>query len=246
MEINYFVLTAIIIVLIIETIVSYYLIKYYRLRKIISSSKTSKISDFRDGFRVIKGRVIALSEPLISPYAKTDCVYYDFQVEEKRRSGNTDAWDNLIKDEKMQMFGVHDGSGMAVVDLKNAKIELKSDNEFNPVLSPHMKDLSYSNRERLLKRYGVKSYNGKYERTVKYRELIIEEGVQIYVMGETDGKSDGHPLFKVQGKPLYVSDHSEKELLKLYTNKIVYWIAIMIGIPLGFLLLWLIQKFQLV
>ena len=84
----------------------------------------------------------------------------------------------------MQAFGVHDGSGIALIDLKNAKIELKSENEFNPILAPHTKDMTYSKREELLKRHGIKSINGKYERTVKYRELIIEEGTQIYVMGE--------------------------------------------------------------
>ena len=241
MEINYILLIAVIIVLIIEAIAAYYIIKYYKLRKLISSSKTSRISDLQDGFHVIKGRVIALSESLVSPYAESACVYYDFQVDEKRKSGNTDAWDNIIKDEKMQRFGVHDGSGIALIDLENAKIELKTENEFNPVLAPHTKDMTYSNRERLLKRYEIKSVNGKYERTVKYRELIIEEGTQIYVMGETQEKDQGQPVFKANKKSLYVSDHSEEELLKLYTNKIVYWIAIMIGIPLGFFVLWLIQ-----
>ncbi|RLD70686.1 MAG: hypothetical protein DRJ10_20120, partial [Bacteroidetes bacterium] len=158
----------------------------------------------------------------------------------------TEAWDNIVKDEKVQRFGVHDGSSIALIDLKNAKIELKSENEFNPVLSPHMKDMTYSNREKLLKRYGIKSINGKYERTVKYRELIIEEGTQVYVMGETYEKNEERPVFRANKKTLYVSDHTQGELLKLYTNKIVYKIAIMIGIPLGFLLLWLIEKYQLI
>ena len=86
---NYLLLIAVIIVLIIEAILVYYLVKQNSLRKLISSSKTSRISNLRDGFHVIKGRVIAKSETLVSPYAEIACVYYDFQLDEKRKTGNT-------------------------------------------------------------------------------------------------------------------------------------------------------------
>lgn len=81
------------------------------------------------------------------------------------------------------------------------------------------------------------------EKTVKYRELLLEEGVQVYVMGEVHGKDNTHPLFKMQGKPLYVSDNYEDELLELYKNKFAYSIVVMISIPLGLFLFWLIETF---
>lgn len=157
MEINYFTLTVIIIVLIIEEIAAYYLIKYQRLSRLISSTKTSRISDLSNGFHEIKGSVIALNQPFISPYSEKACMHYNFRFEEKRNKGKTDWWEDLIKDEKMQRFGVDEGSGIAVVDFKSAKIELKKEEEGNN----ESLNMSYSNQERVLKRYGVISYDGK-------------------------------------------------------------------------------------
>jgi len=255
MKIDLLTLTVIIVVLIIEAIAVYYFVKYKRLRRLISSTKTSRISDLCDGFHEIEGRIISLSQTLISPYSEKACVYYDFLVEERRhirrnpyeKNDGKAEWDGLIRDEKMLRFGVDDGSGIAVVDLKHASIELKSENEFDPDLSRDMKLMSYANQERVLERYGIKSDEGKRVRTLRFRELLLEDGIQVYVMGEVRGNDNGQPLFGVQGKPLYVSDHSEDGLLNLYENRLVFSVVVMISIPLGLLLFWLeiVMRFQL-
>jgi len=252
MHVNYLTLILILIVLIIEVVALYYFFKYRRLRKLISTTKTSRISDFSEGFHEIYGRVISLSQPLISPYAEKACVYYDFRVEEERSEirnpyesdGGEPKWDSLIEDEKMIRFGVDDGSGIAVVDLEYATIELKSENEFNPDLNHEMELMGYPDQQRVLKKYPAKSDKGKWKRTLRYRELLIEEGIQVHVLGEVHGNDHGRPLFKVQGKPLYVSDHSEAELLDLYENKYVYAIVVMISVPPGLLLFWLMEWLQ--
>ncbi|MBE0687387.1 MAG: hypothetical protein IH585_15460 [Anaerolineaceae bacterium] len=245
-EINYFTLAVIIVVLIIETIAAYYFFKYYRLRRLILSTKTSRISDIRDGFHEIKGRVISLDQTLISPYCEIACVYYDFLVEEirsvRRNPYESDdgkpEWDIIIKDKKMVRFGVDDGSGIAVVDLQYAKIEFKSENEFTPDLNHGMEFMGNPNQERVLKSYGLKSDEEKFERSLRYRELVLEEGIQVHVMGEVHGNVNGKPLFQVQGTLLFVSDNSEDELLKLYENRFAYSIVVMISVPLGLLLFW--------
>lgn len=247
MEINFFILAVFIVVLIIETIAAYYFFKYYRLRRLISSTKTSRISDIRDGFHEIKGRVVSLDQNLISPYSEIACVYYDFMVEEIRKvrrnpyesNDGKPEWDIRIKDKKMVRFGVDDGSGIAVVDLQYAKIEFKLENEFTPDHNQAMKFMGYENQERVLKRYGLKSDKEEYERTLRFRESILRKGIQVHVVGVVHGNDNDRPLFKVQGTPLYVSDNSEYELLKLYENRFVYSIVVMISVPLGLLLFWL-------
>lgn len=247
MEINFFILSAIIVVLIIETIAAYYFFKYYRLRRLISSTNTSRISEIQDGFHEIKGRVISLDQKLISPYSEIECVYYDFLVEEIRsvrrnpyeRDDGKPEWDSLIEDKKMVRFGVDDGSGIAVVDLQYAKIEFKSENEFTPDLNQDMEFMASHNQEKVLKRYSLKSDEEKYERTLRFREWLLKEGIQVHVTGEVHGNDNGRPVFKVQGTPLLVSDNSEDELLKLYENRFVYSIVVMISVPMGLLLFWL-------
>ncbi len=243
MEISNFTFAIIIIILIAEIVALYFAIKYKKQRKQVSSTETSRISEISDGFHELKGRIIALSKPLSSPYDEKSCVYYNFKVEEHKSNGKTESWAGLISDKKMQRFGVHDGSGIALIDLKGAKIELKSEDGFNPDVNTDMKSMSYSNRERLLKRYGIRSQNGRYERTVRYRESILEEGAQVHIMGETREKDEGRPLFKAQEKALYVSDHSEEELLELYTNKFALTVGLMIAIPLIPVVFWLISLF---
>lgn len=237
MEISSFTLVGIIALSVSEVISAYYAIKYRKLRKKVSSTETSRISDIVDGFHEIKGRVVALDEPLLSPYDEKACVFYKFKVEEYKNNGKTDWWDGLIDDEKKQRFGINDGSGLAIIDLDGANLELKSEDGFNPDVNTDMKSMSYSNRERLLKRYGVKSYDGRYERTVRYREHVLGVGVFVHVMGEVKEKDEGRPIF--QGQTLHVTDQSEDELLELYTNKYAMALGFMIGIPFIPFVFWL-------
>lgn len=251
MEITNFSLIVITIVLLIEVGVVYCFIEHIKFRQLISSTKTSKISDLSDGFHEVKGQVVSLGKSLVSPFSEKTCVYYEFVVEEKRNvrrnpyeNNNGQAeWDNLFNDEKRLKFGVDDGSGIAIVDLKDARIELKSENEFSADNKIKMEVMSSLDRERVINKLGVKTSDTKNERTLRFRELILEEGIQVYVIGEVHGQENGRPLFEVQGKPLYVSDNSESELLELYANKFVFSFVVMISIPLGILCFWLMGGF---
>ena len=252
MTFNYYTIVVMPALLFIEAIAAYYLLKYKKLCRLVKTTRTSRISDLGNGFHEINGKVTALTAPLISPYSEKPCVYYEFRVEKKRsikrnpyeKGDNQPQWDGLIEDKKMFSFGVDDGSGVAMVDPEYARIELKSTNDFDSGYDNRMKTMNFSDRERVLKKYPTEDYGNKNKEKLRYRELLIEEGIQIHVMGQVQGKLNGYPLFKVQGQPLYISDHSEEDLIKLYKNRLAYSAAIMIGVPLGLSLFWFLDMFR--
>jgi len=222
METNYLVFV-VIAVLIVEAIAAYFLIKNRRIHQLISQTETSRISNVRNGFYEIKGRVVALEPHLITPFSKKACVYYDFLVEEKRSNGKSSSWVKYLKDIQHQRFGVDDGNGIAVIDAQNATMKLRVDRKdesgmFNKA-DEHQKDV--------LSQYGKKNRGLLFEKTLRYREAFLEEGDEVFVLGEVSSRDNSRPLFKKLNQPLFVSDKTEEDLLVFYQNRVYISIAVM-------------------
>jgi hypothetical protein len=138
---------------------------------------------------------------------------------------------------------VDDGSGVAIVDLAGAAVELKANNEHSVATYQKARPIPLLGQQRILEKFDLQDDDEKSTQHLRYRELLIEEGTQLHVMGEVHGEDDGRPLFKAGGKPLHVTDLSEQELIELYLNKMAYAGSMMIGVPLGLGLVWLVLHF---
>ena len=201
---------------VIEILTIFAAIKNYRKYRIIVDTPTEEIRHLIRGYREIKGKVVALEKILESPLSSIPCVYYEFEVKERRGSGKNARWVTIIEDKGVSKFGIDDGTGIAGVDIMQADLVLKDDTHsqsgyFNPA-----DDVQIA----ALKKYEKKHKGWIFEKGLKYKETFIEEGDELYVLGDVEILKNDAILLTKKDHALLVSDKSEKELIdsyKLYT-----------------------------
>jgi hypothetical protein len=223
MENNQFIIV-LVLALVAEAIAAFYLVKNRKILQLISQTVTSHIANVRNGFYEIKGRVVAIEPPLITPLSKKACVYYDFLVEVKRSNGKSSYWAKYIKDIHYQRFGIDDGSGTAVIEPQNAAMKLVVDRKERSGLF----NKADEEQKEVLNHYGKKSKGLIFEKTLRYREIFLEEGDEVIVLGEVNSRDDFRPVFKKLNQPMFVSDKPENELVSSYRNKVYLSVAAMI------------------
>ncbi len=204
------------------SIAGYFLFISYNRYKIISKTETSNISWLQEGFNEIKGKIVSLEEQLVSPFSEKPCVYYQFLVEQKKSSGKSSHYVSIINDKKFQKFGVDDGTGIAIIDLQGADIQIKTDKKdtsgfFNK---------ADENEVRALNKYSQTSKGFLFEKTLRYNEKFLEVGDEVYVLGEVSGREQSKPIFKKGKLPLFLSDKSENELLNHYKIRMIVSICV--------------------
>lgn len=201
----------VIIVLVIIEGVLYYLYSFSKKRYVlIQNTETSKITTLKKGFYEIKGKVKFLEEKLISPLSHKDCVYYRFLVEEQRSTGKSSSWHTLIKDEKKVSFAVEDSSGQAIIDMQGARLKIRTDDKGGTGI---FSDASVG-FEDTLARYNISDKAWIFKRTLRYNEKFVEEGDELYVLGEVRDFRSYYPVFSKGKLPYLISDRSEDELIR--------------------------------
>jgi len=215
----------------------------YRIHRkkfhLIQNTETSKITTLKTGFYEIKGKVVCQSEKLVSPLTKKSCVYYKFKVEEQRSSGKSSHWITLINDEKFVRFAVQDSSGMAMLDIQGAKLKLNKDVKGNSGLFKKV----IPELEETLKQYGKTSKGWIFEKSLRYEELFLLEGDELYVLGEVTDFESYYPVFKKDTLPFIISDKPEEELLRGFRHIMQIALFFLLAIP-GALVIYLVYHFS--
>jgi len=128
---------------------------------------------------------------LESPLSGKPCVYYKFKVEECRGSGRGARWVTIVDDEKYKKFEINDGSGYAIIDMNDSELNFKTDRKtrsgFLEKATPEM--------EKALQKYGKSKDGWMFEKTIKYKETFLEEGDELYVLGEVNDFENYKPIF---------------------------------------------------
>ncbi len=90
-----------------------------RRRRAITDTPTSRIASAAQGYVELLGTGRPLDHPpLLSPLTRLPCLWYRYQVEEKKG----DKWQTISRDESNVSFIIDDGSGRCVVDVEGAEI----------------------------------------------------------------------------------------------------------------------------
>ena len=91
-----------------------------RRRRAITDTPTSRIASAAQGYVELMGTGRPLDHPpLLSHLTRLPCLWYRYQVEEKK-SG--DKWETVSRGESDVPFIIDDGSGRCVVDVEGAEI----------------------------------------------------------------------------------------------------------------------------
>jgi hypothetical protein len=182
----------------------------FGIAKRIKNTPTSKIRALTNGYREIAGRITKGKSTLKAPMSGKRCVYYSFVVTEG--SGGQEHERVLIRDEKRIRCSIYDGTGSADIDLNRVKLLLDNErHETSGILNSASSEL-----EATLKKYKKTSKGWVFNKSLKYKETVLEVGDEIYALGPVT-VNKGIRRFKGHG--LIVSDKSERDVRQHYSNK---------------------------
>tara|TARA_B100001971_G_C18027506_1_gene450808 strand:- start:32 stop:751 length:720 start_codon:yes stop_codon:yes gene_type:complete len=224
------------------------------------ATEASNVGALTEGPCEIQGRIESIDSPFTSPWTQQQCVYYEFLVEEKRRSGGSNAratWHSIINDVQKQSFKVTDPSGSVEINPRKAEFDLKSvAHERIGLLSG---DAS-SELQTLLKDRDIETTN-RISRELRCSEKVLTTGDTVYVFGEAKRVDEKlvicspAPKYRkkgqttrewrkecdkrqAEGMPLIVTDDGERKVEEGYSKSARGWMIatiILVVITLAFI-----------
>ncbi|RZN84628.1 MAG: hypothetical protein EVB11_00835 [Winogradskyella sp.] len=201
--------------LIIIGIISYYFSKKQIIIRSLSKIPLRRVTNLRQNeVSKLYGKALHVKEPLIAPYSKRKCIFYQIKIQQKVNSGKSSHWKTLIEEEQMQEFFLENNGDMVIVKLikhpKNYKCFLVKDKKQNSgtfnEASPKFKAL--------LKSYNIESTNWLgFNKKLRYEEGVIEIGEYIIVAGVAKWRSLSEPLPEYPYSKIAELESDEKQKL---------------------------------
>lgn len=151
-----------------------------RLKRQLKAARPWLLSELpEDTHGRVIGRAQVLGEQLQGPLTGRRCVYYIAMVEEQRSTGRSTYWRTVAQESRGVPFVLEDGTGRAIVDPNGAQVALDFDG--------NSKSGTFNNadpvQEQFLARHGQKSQGWVFNKTLRYREAMIEVGETVAVLG---------------------------------------------------------------
>jgi hypothetical protein len=190
-----------------------------RVKRALRKAPLATTRTFPDStVATVQGTVCQLDgAPLIAPLTGRPCAYYEAIVEEYRSSGKRGSWYPIIREHRGQDFLLDDGQGTARVVMEHASVSLVKDAHFR---SGMFQDATPALDE-FLARHGRQSQGWLFNKSLRYREGVLETGELVAVCGAGAREPDPDPRATTGGyreqamrlvltaradAPLYVSD----------------------------------------
>jgi len=203
------------LVIVAIVIASLYFNKKAVIKRKLKKAVGQKISSFVSGdIAKVVGKVEYVGEPLIAPLSGRRCAYYYVLVEEQVSSGKSSHWSKIIEEEVGGTFVIRDGRHCAYINSKNVKSVLVEDRQF----SSGFRNDATPELEKYLNAHGQKSEGAfGWNKTIRYKEGVLEEGELIAVMGRGEWKNaefvqlpDSYDrvlaISSTEEEPVYLSD----------------------------------------
>ncbi len=177
----------IIVAIVVIAICGWYFGAAQRMKRQLKQAKPWSLSELpEDTHGRVIGQARALGEELKGPLTGRRCVYYIALVEEQRSTGRSSYWRTIASETRGVPFMLEDGTGRAIVDPNGAQVALDFDgnsksgtfNQADPV------------QEQFLAKHGQKSEGWVFNKTLRYREAMIEVGETIAVLGSGTREPD--------------------------------------------------------
>jgi len=211
------------LVIISVAIICYYFSKKVVVKRMLKKAVGKKISDFQNGdIAKVIGKVEFVGDPLIAPLSGRQCAYYHILVEEEVSSGDDSDWNTLIEEEKAGTFVIRDGRYCAHINCSNIKSYLVQDRVF----ASGYKNDATEVLEKYLQSHGKKSEGlFGFNKTLRYKEGVLEEGELIAVIGKGEWKNASQlqlpgsygrvlDICSTEQEPVYLSDDPDTVKIK--------------------------------
>ena len=152
------------------------------IKRTLRKAPQKQISEITDG-EIVKfiGTVESIDEPLLSPLSNRKCTYYSIIIEQKVSSGKNSHWKTLVKKKRSNKFVIRDKEHHAIINTKNIKSHIVVDREYS---SGFLNDVD-PRLEAYLLEHNIKSETAfGFNKTLRYREGVLELGEKIAVLGK--------------------------------------------------------------
>ena len=160
-----------------------------RARRALRSAQSMAIRDAPDGAPVkVQGVVGYVGTATEAPLSGRPCALWEVHVEE--RGGRSKGWNTVIQDHECTPFLIDDGTGTALVNAVIPRLALVQDARFQSLTFVDATErLEAFLASRGLQSTGIFGLN----RTLRYREGVIEAGERVAVLGvgRWEAASDG-------------------------------------------------------
>ncbi len=167
-----------------------------RTEQSLRLSKRRPIASFSEAEpSKIVGTLAYVSAPLISPLTGRRCAYYEVLVEEYDGRGASGDWSTLIHETKGQSFALEDESGRAIVDPQycHTAIVVDSHTKSGTFNDPTQVERAY------LESHGRDGQGWVFNKTLRYKEGILEAGEELAVLGRGTKEPDPDGVASVGG-----------------------------------------------
>ncbi|HCM41849.1 MAG TPA: hypothetical protein DIS66_00840 [Candidatus Omnitrophica bacterium] len=197
-------------------------------KRLIENIPTSTVRGMAVGLVEVKGKANPVDQPLLSHFSKAPCVFFRYTVEELRSSGKRSRWVTIASYSSSNYFYLEDDTGKVFVDPLSAELHLQVDREFSSAFGGKAKPEFLTGLTEL----GIdpKGFLGV-KKSLRCAETYIAPGDLIYVMGSAcpavsgEFSECGHEnlcIRKDNAPIFFISDHSEKELLKNLGRQMIF------------------------
>jgi len=218
-------------VVLLETAVVYKALRNTRCARLLVDLPWSEVGQLQAGLVKVQGQALAAGETLSAPLSGRECVYFHFQVQEKRQRGGVPPhgggsyWKTVINDTRHVPCSVDDGTGSAALHIKSAELLLSPDaSERTGFLQSARPELEKMLRER----YGYSSVGLIFNRTLSYSETRIEDGDYLLVLGTARQLPEGGWELTRGDGPLLISDQPLPTLLSSYRRAAFLWWSLVV------------------
>lgn len=178
------------------------------IKRKLKKSDLRKIRDFKDGeLARIVGTVEFVDAPLLSPLSNRECSYYYVHIEQKVGSGKNSKWKTIIEEEISNKFLIREGDNYAFLNDKRVKSYIVQDKSYSTGFFTDATE----NLENYLASKGYESEGSfGFNKTLRYKEGILEQGEKIAVFGKGEWKDAASlNLPETYGKILEITSSSE-------------------------------------
>jgi hypothetical protein len=216
-------------------------VRLSRRVRLILETRLSPVRALAPGgvFRV-RGKVRAIEATLTAPLTGEVGVFVEHIIDHEKRTtsdrGTHETWTNQARATRGGWCLVDDGTGAVRVDLAAAERELNYDHQSDNVAEG---DAPFRAAQKaLLAEHKVSEGRLGMHRTLRFTEIVVQEGDEVVVFGRAEDEGDALSL-TARGVPLIVTDRSAGALRRRGRSGVAVLVALaVLTAALGGLVVW--------
>jgi hypothetical protein len=164
-----------------------------RRKRLIENIPTSSVRGLALGLVELIGKT-EKTKSLTTPFTGTACVFYQYTVERYEKRGKSSSWVTIAKGNSFYCpFWLDDGTGKILIFPQQAELFLPLDYEFKTGFGSPLP----LNLVEFMEKQGLRYQSIFGNHTLRFRELYIQPGQTVYVLGTAKKNQD------------YLSNHNE-------------------------------------